>query len=98
MQRRDTPLPTSAYFERVLHEVGDDLPEPVGIDVGGRGIAAAHAEVEPSSCGLRRERHRRVAHDVAASHGRGRQGELVAVEPREVEQVADEPFEPRASA
>ena len=82
-------------LQRVLHEVGDDLGEPVGVGVGGeRGRAARPCSVMPSSSAAGRNASTALRTTSRGVDRRGRERELVGVEAGEVEQVAHEPFEP----
>ena len=98
VRRRDARSTTSivggGVLQRVLHEVRDDL----GRAVRDRARPASDApgstcELEAEVAGLRRERFGRVAHDLGQVARSRIQGELAAVEPRQVEEVAHEPFE-----
>ena len=51
-------------LQRVLDQVGDDLTQTVGIDVGRNGGARQYAQLQRQLAGLRRERRRGVAYDL----------------------------------
>ena len=78
----------------VLHQIGDDLREPLGIGEPGRGIRrSVRVQREPEVGRGRAEGIDRFLDDVPGVDRLGSQRELMGVEAREVEEIGDEPFE-----
>ena len=81
-------------LQRVLHEVRDDLREPIGVRVGRERRRALDLQRDVQLHRRGPERVDRGAHGVGRVDRARRERELAGVEPGEVQQVGDEALEP----